>query len=72
MIQYAETIVSSIQVFFESLQPLSPLFVERLENRLIALKWKWKKKTLDLFCIFELNLFLLFPTLLGKSEMPVF
>lgn len=42
MIQYAETIVSSIQVFSESLQPLSPLFVERLENRLIALKWKWK------------------------------
>lgn len=40
MIQYAETIVSSIQVFSESLQPLSPLFVERLENRLIALKWK--------------------------------
>lgn len=40
MIQYAEIIVSFIQVFSESFQPLFPLFVERLENRLIALKWK--------------------------------
>lgn len=40
MIQYAETIVSSVQVPSEPLQPLSSLFVERLESRLIALKWK--------------------------------
>lgn len=44
MIQYAETMVSSIQVSSEPLQPLSLLFVERLESRLIALKWKLKKK----------------------------
>ena len=70
MIHYAEAIVSSIQAFSQSFQSLPALFVERLQNRSIASKWKWKKK--DLFCIFELNLFLFFPTLLGKSEKPIF
>lgn len=76
MIQYAETMVSSIQVSSEPLQPLSLLFVERLESRLIALKWKLKKKKKDnwiCFVYLSLTFFLLFPDFLsGKSEMPIF
>lgn len=40
MIQYPEMTMSSIQVSSETLQLLSSLFMERLESRLIALKWK--------------------------------